>query len=229
MSGKRDGGRRGPSATDLMATRPGANAAALEAVRREVARLGDAVAARDAAEADRPVPLTRQDLDDWGADFLERVAEAAAEGPGPVTREELDNWGVRLLEGFADDAGIRSGPESPQARTAAQAGRMEAAADRIEGATMAEGERLAALEGRLTADREAILDATVRTRDVVRGSSVLLGDVQSEVSALGTRMDGTRLRWWMSVLPWTLLGILAGMALEGRLHFAFNLYRWFGI
>lgn len=56
---------------DLMATRPGPMTGALKDLRREVAELGAALAAR-------PVPITREDLEQWATRHLMRVEEVTA-------------------------------------------------------------------------------------------------------------------------------------------------------
>ena len=78
----RNEGRREQAGMSLMRARPTANAAALEELKHEIAALSTQVAGQ-------PDPLTRQDLEDWGTRFLERVDQAAAGRTEPLTKEEL--------------------------------------------------------------------------------------------------------------------------------------------
>ncbi|MDE0523543.1 MAG: hypothetical protein OXH79_16450 [Boseongicola sp.] len=115
MSGTRDGGRRKP---DLMATRPGAGAA-LEAMRRDVAKLGE-------AQAGRPDPATREELEAWGTKLLEGVAEAVSVRTEPMTREELEE----TVTGLADRIVAATAPDlEPAAGTGGAAGPDEAATE----------------------------------------------------------------------------------------------------
>ena len=210
MDETRNEGRRGQAGDSLMRARPTANAAALDELKRDIAALSAQV-------AERPDPLTREELEDWGTRFLERVDEAARDG---------------------------SGPESPPDPVAVQAGRLEAAAERIEAALAADGERLAAIGEKVSREHAVtragvtgIADvADVIDKDVIglrrdlgnRTQSILARLPAPGAEADESDADGARPRRRVAVLAWTLLAILAGMALEGRTHHAFNLFQWLG-
>ena len=213
MDETRNESRRGQAGESLMRARPTANAAALEDMRAEIAKLGETV-----------------------------TAQAA-----PATQEALDALEARLLERLdqsSDDSDAQAGRESPPDPVAVQAGRLEAAAERIEAALTSDGERLAAIgetvsrEHAMTraavtgiADVADVIDKDVigLRRDLGNRTQTILARLPApDAEADEVAADGARPRRRVAVLAWTLLAILAGMALEGRTHYAFNLFQWLG-
>ena len=231
MSRNTNGGRREPAGTDLMATRPGVNAAALEDLRRDIAKLGDGVA----AAAERPDTVTREELDAWGLRILESVGKAE-----PLTAGRLEDWGGKLVSRIEDVLQKQAGPESPPALVAAHAAQLQVAAERIEAALDSEGERIAAINEWLSKEHEVTRAAVAGVAEAAGGIPATVTEFREHVDgglqtvsdrllALVLEADRTRLRWWAAVLPWTLLAALGGMALEGRTHLAFRIFGWFGI
>ena len=203
MDETRNEGRRGQAGDSLMRARPTANAAALEDMRAEIAKLGETVAAQ--------------------------AAQAA-----PATQETLDALEARLMERL----------DRPPDDSDAQAGRLEAASERIEAALAADGERLAAI-GETVSREHAVTRAgltgvadvaDVIAEDVIglrrdlgnRTQTILARLPAPDAEADDSAADEARPRRRVAVLAWTLLAILAGMALEGRTHYAFNLFQWLG-
>ncbi|MYA88482.1 MAG: hypothetical protein F4X97_08540 [Boseongicola sp. SB0662_bin_57] len=236
MSGTRATGQRGPSATDLMATRPAGGAAALEAVRDEIARLGDAMAASGEAA------LTRKDLEGLESRIIERVGEAVSARPGPMTREELDDWSDRLVARVAETVAGHGGPDSPSALVAAHAARLQVAAEAIEAELRKDRETLVRLPERLSrqlaGDREAILDVAARTGDVAAGikadvdglreeAGAGLDAVSTSLSALLRKTEEARSRRPLPVL-WPCAAFVAGMALATWTDHPDRLLRWLG-
>lgn len=235
MSGTRDAAPRGPSATDLMATRPAGGAAALEAAADGIARLGDAVAALEAAA------VTRKDLADLESRILDHVRAAVAEGPRPMTREELDAWGDRLAGRVEAAVAGRDGPDSPPALVAAHAARLQVAAEAIEADLRKARETLGPLPERLSRrladDREAILDVAARSVDVAAGIKADVAGLRDEagagLDAVSLRLSalsagtGTPSRWPL-LLPWSLAVLVAGMALATWTDHPARLFRWLG-
>ena len=207
MDETRNEGRRGQAGDSLMRARPTANAAALEDMRAEIAKLGETVAAQAA----------------------------------PATQEALDALEARLLERLdrsSDDSDAQASPESPPDPVAAQADRLEAAAERIEAAQAADGERLAAI-GETVSREHAVTRAGVTgvadvadviAEDVI-GLRRDLGNrtqtILARLPAPGGEADVARPRRRVPVILW-LLVLAAGMALESRTHYAFDLFQWLG-
>ena len=211
MDETRNEGRRGQAGESLMRARPTANAAALEELKRDIAALSAQV-------ADRPDPLTREELEDWGTRFLERVDEAVRDG---------------------------SGPESPPDPVAAQAGRLEAAAERVETVARADGERLAAI-GETVSREHAVTRAGVTgvadvadtiaedviglRRDLGNRTQTILARLpapgaEADEVADGAEADVARPRRRVPVISW-LLVLAAGMALESRTQYAAGFFHW---
>lgn len=175
-------------------------------------------------------------LDDMRAEIA-ALRETVAAQPAPVTREELDALEARLLElldRLPEDSGDR----------AVQAGRLEAAAERIEAKGDADGERLAAIGETVSREHAVtrlgvtgIADvADVIAEDVVglrrdlgnRTQTILARLPAPDAEADGAETDGTQPRRRVPVI-WWLLVLAAGMALESRTQYAAGLFRWLGI
>ena len=163
-------------------------------------------------------------LDDMRAEIA-TLRETVAAQAAPATQEALDALEARLLERL---------DRLPDA-SADRAGRLEAAAERIE----AKGDGLAAI-GETVSREHAMTRAAVTgvadvadqvARDVV-GLRMDLGNrtetVIGQIHALGATADGERPRRRVPVLSW-LLVLAAGMALESRTQYAAGLFRWLGI
>ena len=225
MSGTRDGGRHKP---DLMATRPGAGAA-LEAMRRDVAKLGAAVE----AQAGRPDPATREELDAWGTKVLEGVAEAASARTEPMTREELEE----TVAGLADRIVAATTPDpNPAAGTGGAAEEIEAATE-VDGRTVQEQLKwivhLLMWKG---APIRQDLEGIRQTANGIDAGCAHAREAQDEdLGAISGRLDAIEsgigeLRGGRGIpFGWIVLGIVAGMVLEDRTGFASGLFRWLGI
>ena len=167
-------------------------------------------------------------LDDMRAEIA-TLRETVAAHAAPVTREELDALEARLLERL---------DRIPDA-FADRAGRLEAAAERIEAKGGADGDRLAAIGE--TASREhamtraavtGVADVADQVANDVVGLRRDLGNrtetVIGHIHELGATAVGERPRRRVPVLSW-LLVLAAGMALESRTQYAAGLFRWLGI
>ena len=206
MDETRNEGRRGQAGESLMRARPTANAAALEDMRAEIAKLGETVAAQAA----------------------------------PATQEALDALEARLLERLDQSSDDSDAPPDP---VAAQAGRLEAAAERIEAALAADGERLAVIGEKVSREHAVtragvtgIADvADVIEKDIIglrrdlgnRTQTILARLPAPDAEAPGAEVEVARPRRRFPVIPW-LLVLAAGMALESRTHYAFDLFQWLG-
>ena len=174
-------------------------------------------------------------LDDMRAEIA-ALRETVAAQAALVTREELDALEARLLERI---------DRLPDA-SADRAGRLEAAAERIESALTADGDRLAAIGETATREHAMTRAAVTGIADVadVIGSDVVglrrdLGNrtqtilarlpaPDAEVDDAESQADVARPRRRVPVLSW-LLVLAAGMALESRTQYAAGLFRWLGI
>ena len=197
------GGTR--SEPDLLASLPGegpalpeALGAMREAVRVEIAALREEVAGlRRAAEADRPAPATRADLELWGGRLEDRVGSP----PSPAG-------------GGAEDA----------ARAAATADRIEAAVERLGERVAA---RFGGLEARLGQagpppedGSAAEIETALKTMSTMKFDS---NQTATELVRLRRAISGLHFRWRAFLAPWVAFVFVLGMALESRAHL---LYRW---
>ena len=229
MTGKRDGDRRVSAWKDLMVTRPNAGAAAIEETRDEIARLRKAVETL----AERPGPVTLDELEAWGPKLVERVAEAAAGRAEPVTREEM----AGTVAGLADRILAATAPErGPATRTGGAAETSETATE-DEGRTV--DEQLRWIVHLLTWKRAPIrqdLEGIRQTANGIDAGCAHAREAQDEdLGAVSGRLDAIErgigeLRGGRGIpFGWIFLGILAGMVLEDRTGFASGLFRWLGI
>ena len=222
MSGTRDGGRHKP---DLMATRPGAGAA-LEAMRRDVAKLGAAVE----AQAGRPDPATREELDAWGARVLEGVAEAASARAEPVTREEMEE----TVAGLADRIMAPTNLE-PASRIGGAAEGTEAATEDDERTVHEQLKRIVHLLMWKGAPIRQDLEGIRQTANGIDADCAHAREAQDEdFGAVSGRLDAIQsgiddIRGGRGIpFGWIVLGIVAGMVLEDRTGLASGLFRWLG-
>ena len=167
-------------------------------------------------------------LDDMRAEIA-TLRETVAAQAAPATQEAVDALEARLLERI---------DRLPDA-SAAQAGRLEAAAERIEAKGGADGDRLAAIGETATREHAMTRAAVTGIADV---ADVIAEDVIGLRRDLGNRTqtilarlpapdaeaDGTQPRRRVPVI-WWLLVLAAGMALESRTQYAAGLFRWLGI
>ncbi|MDE0698135.1 MAG: hypothetical protein OXH76_20145 [Boseongicola sp.] len=225
MSGTRDGGRRKP---DLMATRPGANAA-LEAMRRDVAKLGAAVE----AQAGRPDPATREELDAWGTKVLEGVSEAVSGRTEPMTREELEE----TVAGLADRIVAATAPDpNPAAGTGGAAEEIEAATEDDEGTVREQLGRIVHLLTWKGAPIRQDLEGIRQTANGIDAGCAHAREAQDEdFGAVSGRLDaiekGIGELHGNRGIPfgWIVLGIVAGMALEAWTGPLSRFLAWQGI
>ena len=165
-------------------------------------------------------------LDDMRAEIA-TLRETVAAQAAPATQEALDALEARLLERI---------DRLPDA-SAVQAGRLEAAAERIEAKGGADGERLAAI-GETVSREHAMTRAAVTgiadvadqvARDVV-GLRMDLGNrtetVIGRIHELGAKAVEERPRRRVWFVLWSLLLVAASMTLEARTHYAWQFYHW---
>ena len=178
-------------------------------------------------------------LDELKRDIAALSAQVA-ERPDPLTRAELEDWGTRLLERVDEAARDGSGPESPPDPVAAQAGRLEAGAERIEATLAADGERLAAI-GETVSREHAVTRAVVTgvadvadviaedivglRRDLGNRTQTILARLPAPDAEVDAEAEEERPRRRVPVISW-LLVLAAGMALESRTQYAAGFFHW---
>ncbi|MXX90804.1 MAG: hypothetical protein F4213_17565 [Boseongicola sp. SB0677_bin_26] len=214
MSGERDGDRRGSGWKDLMVTRPGPGAAAIEEMKDEIARLGETVT----AQAERPDPATMEELEAWGSRFLERVGEAASGRAAPMTREEMEE----TVAGLADRIVAATAPDRELAARTGGAAEPGGAATEDEERTVRE--QLRWIVHLLTWKRAPIrqdLEGIRQTANGIDAGCAHGREAQEDgFVALSARLGGIEmgigdLRSRRGVpFRWIILGAVAGMALE---------------
>ena len=163
-------------------------------------------------------------LDDMRAEITS-LRETVAAQAAPATQEAVDALEARLLERI---------DRLPDA-SAAQAGRLEAAAERIE----AKGDGLAAIGETVSREHAMTRAAVSGLADVadVIGKDVVglrrdLGNriqtVLGRLPAPDAEADEAQPRRRVPVISWLLI-LAAGMALESRTQYAAGFFRWLGI
>ena len=205
MSGK-DGTRPGP---DLLASLPGesraSDAALVEAVRAALGAMRDAVGSEIAALREEVAGLRRA---------------AQADRPEPATREDLDRLGGCLedrMESLRSPAGGRA---EDAARAAAAADRAEAAVERLAdriGAMFGRLDiRLAAMSPKDGAAEK--IEAALYTMSNMNYDA---NHVRTELVKLRRRVEG-HLGGRAFLAPWAIFVFLLGMALESRLQLLYR-------
>ncbi|MYE02403.1 MAG: hypothetical protein F4Y03_14245 [Alphaproteobacteria bacterium] len=232
MTGKRDGDRRGSAWKDLMVTRPNAGAAAIEETRDEIAGLRKAVEAQAAADAERPDPATRAELDAMESRLLERVAEAASGRAEPMTREEVEETVAGLADRIMAPTAPNLGPAAPAG------GATEGAEAATENDERTVREQLRWIVHLLTWKRAPIrqdLEGIRQTANGIDAACAHAREAQDEdLGAVFGRLDAIQsgiddIRGGRGIpFGWIVLGIVAGMVLEDRTGFASGLFRWLG-
>ena len=165
-------------------------------------------------------------LDDMRAEIA-TLRETVAAQAAPATQEALDALEARLAERL---------DRIPDA-SAAQAGRLEAAAGRIEARGEADGERLAAIGETASREHAATRAAVTGVADVadqvardVVGLRTDLGNrtetVIGQIHELGAKAVEERPRRRVLFVLWSLLLVAAGMTLEAWTHCAWQFFHW---
>ena len=170
-------------------------------------------------------------LDDMRAEIA-ALRETVATQPAPVTQEALDALEARLAERL---------DRLPDA-SAAQAGRLEAAAERVE--AVADGDRFAAI-GETVSREHAVTrlcvtgiadvadviaeDVVGLRRDLGNRTQTILARLpvpDAEAEADGAEADAARPRRRVWFVLWSLLLVAASMTLEAWTHRAWQFFHW---
>ena len=230
MTGKRDGDGRGSAWKDLMVTRPNAGAAAIEEMKDAIDRLGETFTARAAADAERPDPATRAELDAMESRLLERVAEAASGRAEPMTREEVEETVARLADRIMAPTDLE-----PASRTGGAAEGTEAATEDDERTVHDQLDRIVHLLMWKGAPIRQDLEGIRQTANGIDAGCAHAREAQDEdFGAVSGRLDAIErgiedIRGSRGIpFGWIVLGIFAGMVLEDRTGFASGLFRWLG-
>ena len=223
MTAERDGERRARARPDLLASLPDERAApaidpaAVEELLAEVRSLGERLDRRqEAVQAERPAPVTREALDAWGEELVQRVVERVVEAARPADTR-------------TDDAA---------AAIASHAGRMEeaaatteAAARRIEGGLERATDRFAAevegMEKWLAEDRSKIRATTAGIESAVARIETDLGKIRNnasqdfrwvtdELEDIEKHMAGLLFGWRAFLAPWIVFVFILGVIFEWR-------------
>ncbi len=212
-TGQDESGPRGP---DLLAgvpgepAAPGGDPAAMERLLAAVLDIGERLTALEtAASSERPPPVTREELYAWGEGLLEKVGEMVPKESG------------------ADGAAI-----------AAHAGKMEAAAERIDTALERNGDRFSAeiraMEKWLAEDRTTIRasmsgieSAAGRIEsdlgDFRKRAESRFNDIASVVWGIRDRTQALDFNWRVLVAPWALGMFIAGAVFSTSMKLASRL------
>ena len=172
-------------------------------------------------------------------DIGERLAAletaAASERPAPVTREELDAWGADLLKTFG---GMVPKEAGAGAAITEHAGKMEAAAERIDTALERNGDRFSAeiraMEKWLAEDRSTIRASMSGIESAAGRIEADLGgfrkradsrfnDIASVVWDIRSRTQGLDFNWRVLVAPWALGMFIAGAVFSTGMKLASRL------
>ena len=211
-TGHDDTGRQS-SGPNLLAPLPGdpaapaADPAALEELRTAVLEMREELAGlRKDAQAERPAPVTREELEAWGEDLLKKLGEAVPKETG------------------TDAAAI-----------AAHAGKMAEAAERIDAGLERTTERFSAevagTEKWLAEDRSAIRAVTSGIESATGRIEAGLGEFRKRADsrlndiasiAFDTRnmVGELKFTWRIFLAPWALGMFVAGMAFATALKLA---------
>ena len=180
------------------------------------------------------------DMRDRQVEIQERLAAletaAASERPAPVTREELDAWGEDLLKKLGEAAATEGGTGA--AAIAAHAGKMAAAAERIDAGLERTAERfsaeVASVEKWLTEDRTTIRAPLTGIESAAARIESGLGELRkkadtefnglfSDIYGMRDRLEKLQFHWRIFLSPWLIFVFAAGMALESRIHLLYRL------
>ena len=157
---------------------------------------------------------------------------ASSERPPPVTREELEAWGEGLLEKFGEMVPKEAGAGGAIAE---HAGKMAAAAERIDTGLERNGDRFSAeikaMEKWLTEDRTVIRasmsgieSAAGRIEsdlgDFRKRAESRFNDIASVVSGIRNRVQALDFNWRIFLAPWALGMFIAGAAFATALKLA---------
>ena len=160
---------------------------------------------------------------------------ASSERPAPVTREELEAWGEDLLKRFGEMVPKEGGAGAAMAE---HAGKMEAAAERIDTALERNGDRFSAeikaMEKWLTEDRTVIRasmsgieSATGRIEADLGGfrkrAESRFSDIASIVWGIRDRTQALDFNWRALVAPWALGMFIAGAVFSTSMKLASRL------
>ena len=213
-----------------MVTRPNAGAAAIEETRDEIAGLRKAVEAQAAADAERPDPATRAELDAMESRLLERVAEAASRRAEPMTREEVEETVATLADRIMAPTDLE-----PASRTGGAAEGIEAATEDGERTVEEQLKWIVHLLMWKGAPIRQDLEGIRQTANGIDAGCAHAREAQDEdFGAVSGRLDAIQsgiddIRGDRGIpFGWIVLGIIAGMVLEDRTGFASGLFRWLG-
>ena len=187
---------------------------------------GPAAPAGDPTKLDELL-ATVLDMRDRQVEMQERLAAletaAASQRPEPVTQEELEAWGEALLKKIGEAAAKESGTDA--AAIAENAGRMAAAAERIDAGLERTTERFSAevagVEKWLSEDRSTIRAPMTGIESAAGRIESGLGefrkradsrfnDIASVVWDIRSRTQALDFNWRVLVAPWA-----AGMFIAG--------------
>ena len=194
---------------------------------------GPAAPAGDPAKLDELLAAVL-DMRDRQVAMEERLA--ASERPAPVTREELDAWGESLLKKLGEAAATEGGTGA--AAIAEHAGKMAAAAERIDAGLERTAERfsaeVASVEKWLTEDRTTIRAPLTGIESAAARIESGLGELRkkadtefnglfSDIYGMRDRLEKLQFHWRIFLSPWLIFVFAAGMALESRIHLLYRL------
>ena len=161
---------------------------------------------------------------------------ASSERPAPVTREELDAWGADLLKTFGGMVPKEAGADG--AAMAEHAGKMEAAAERIDTALERNGDRFSAeikaMEKWLAEDRSTIRASMSGIESAAGRIEAELGgfrkraesrfsDIASIVWDTRDRVRKLNFEWRIFLSPWALGMFIAGAVFSTGMKLASRL------
>ena len=223
MTEERDGEGRARAQPDLLASlpeeraAPASDPAAVEELLAEVRSLGERLDRRqEAVQAERPAPVTREALDAWGKELVQRVVKRVVEAAQPAD--------TRTDDGAAAIASHVGKIEGAVART-------EAAAQRIEGGLERTTDRFAAevkgMEEWLAEDRSKIRATTAGIESAAARIETDLGKIRNNASQdsrwvtgkledIKKHMAGLRFGWRVFLAPWIVFVFILGMIFERR-------------
>ena len=159
--------------------------------------------------------------------------EAQAERPAPVTREELEAWGEELLKKLGEAVPKETGTDA--AAIAAHAGKMAEAAERIDAGLERTTERfsaeIAATEKWLAEDRSAIRAVTSGIESATGRIEADLGDLRKRaesrfngigytVSSIQDRLQKLEFDWRTILSPWAVFVFILGAVFATALKLA---------
>lgn len=184
----------------------------------------------------------REELAGFRKEVREELAglrkEMQADRPEPVTRDALEAWSGELLKKVGEMVPKENGAGG--AAIAAHAGKMEAAAERIDTGLERTAERFSAevagTEKWLAEDRSVIRASMsgiesaagrieAGLKELAKNATGSFNDLYRSMLDIDEKMRTLKFGWRAVLAPWLIFIFAAGMALESRLHFFYGLLR----